>query len=139
MNDFLRPTKTRDEVLTPCDGRQDLFDSVDREMHYVAKAVCETCPLLEACKAYRDETYREYAGFMRGTWAGRLYGAPPERRKPRDRKRDRSREVQRDCECVDCGFTARHYGRGLCGACWARHKRGGTLAQFPARSDASAA
>lgn len=36
------------------------------------------------------------------------------------------------CACLDCGRTDRpHCARNLCTACWKRHQKAGTLAQFP--------
>lgn len=43
----------------------------------------------------------------------------------------RSSKKQRRTECVDCGHTRWHSGRGLCGSCWHRHDRNGTLENFP--------
>jgi hypothetical protein len=34
--------------------------------------------------------------------------------------------------CVDCGQRGRHYGRGLCCACYQTRRRAGTLAARPA-------
>lgn len=33
--------------------------------------------------------------------------------------------------CTDCNEEKLHFGRGLCGRCYDRHQRGGTLIDFP--------
>lgn len=62
----------------PCAGRHELFDSVELEVHFEARALCQTCPVLDACEQQRREVastaYSTYG--PRGTWAGKLYGAP---------------------------------------------------------------
>lgn len=37
---------------------------------------------------------------------------------------------RRPITCATCGRQRRHKGRGLCGACWYRHWKDGTLADF---------
>lgn len=61
-----------------CGGRYELFDSVQTEDHFEARALCRQCPVLAACDRLRREVaesaYSTYG--PRGTWAGKLYGAP---------------------------------------------------------------
>lgn len=75
----MRPTKAVDSVLTPCDGRHELFDSTDREIHKVAKAICRECPFREPCDRLAKDTMRDLSnGAIQGTWAGKIYGRPPQ-------------------------------------------------------------
>ena len=60
----------------PCAGQWKLFDSVDLFDHQRARAMCQTCPLIDACRSRlnlaRDEQHANYG--PQGTWAGELVG-----------------------------------------------------------------
>lgn len=130
MNTELRPTRTVDSVLTPCDGRSAVFDSTDPAMHLIAKAICDTCPFFVGCDKLRQATELDYtARLMEGTWAGKHYrrGQRPPRIVP---ERARGRAI----ECAACGRDADNAGRGLCTGCYTSHLRAGTLSQYPTQT-----
>lgn len=117
----LRPTKTRDEVITPCRGRHELFDSTSPDAHAYAAAICATCPFILECDMARRDTQASLtagAG-LQGTWAGKRY-APP-------RKVRRALPPQ-NLPSVPCGtLTAyrRHLRNGeqTCDACKAANNQ----------------
>lgn len=63
------------EDNTPCYGLHDLFDSTDLSDHVSARALCMTCPFIEACKKNTEacKTMDRAAESLDGTWAGDLY------------------------------------------------------------------
>jgi hypothetical protein len=58
---------------TPCFGKSALFDSAQRADHIKAKAICATCPIIDACR--KLDVSPEFVG----TWAGIGYRIYPER------------------------------------------------------------
>lgn len=69
-----------DELERLCVGQWRLFDSTHPADHLIAQAICAECPALAWCEQQRvkaaasSETTRP---MLEGTWAGKLYGAPP--------------------------------------------------------------
>ena len=65
-----------------CVGLHWLFDSIHPLDHLEARELCLSCPALEWCQQQRDalreggSTDARYS--LSGTWAGQLYGAPPD-------------------------------------------------------------
>lgn len=64
-------------MTTPCFEKSALFDSESLDLHAEAKALCNTCPALAACRLNLRDTiaahgYDASVG-PRGTWAGKLY------------------------------------------------------------------
>lgn len=63
----------------PCAGLHELFDSIDLVDHREARNICDTCPLIAACRAELEATRaaakpgRDYG--PQGTWAGELIGS----------------------------------------------------------------
>lgn len=58
----------------PCSGRWELFDSVHAADHMEARALCATCPVIDACRqlaANVASTAQPKCG-PQGTWAGQL-------------------------------------------------------------------
>ncbi len=56
---------------TPCYGKGELFDSRHPADHAQAKQLCARCPLRgTACKAWLEQTMRDYPGGPEGTWNG---------------------------------------------------------------------
>lgn len=68
----------------PCAGQWELFDSVELEDHIRARAICDKCPLIDACRARLSEARKLAArcgpdtGPV-GTWAGQHVGVKPQR------------------------------------------------------------
>ena len=58
-----------DEFVAPCAGKSALFDSIHAGDHLEARALCDTCPVVEWCASQRGR-------YGEGTWGGKLYGAP---------------------------------------------------------------
>lgn len=58
----------------PCAGEHVLFDSVDPCDHAVARQLCDTCPLADACRDRLAQVLAtaDYYGQPEGTWAGQL-------------------------------------------------------------------
>lgn len=59
----------------PCYGKSALFDATDPRSHEQARAICSTCPIIDACRANLIATQ---AAMMpkygpEGTWAGVLF------------------------------------------------------------------
>jgi len=61
-----------------CEGRWELFDSLEPSAHEQAAAICATCPMLRECRAELATAKllapAAYAG-PQGTWAGKLIGS----------------------------------------------------------------
>lgn len=118
----------RDSPPPPCNGESELFDSIDHFDHLAAKAICNTCPLFDACMAHLAVVLasKEHEGNApEGTWAGQLF-------LPRPRART-YREIDLG-EYEDCGTEnayKRHVadGQATCIACrkahasYERHKK----------------
>ncbi len=69
------------DAPTPCFGESALFDSTHPGDHALAKALCDTCPALAACKDHLRATRQAAhpgAG-PEGTWAGHLLTNRPPR------------------------------------------------------------
>ena len=101
---------------TPCVGQSALFDSTHPDDHVRAKAICETCPILEACLREFLACRAEYpisksTGFS-GTWAGMLVDPDPRTRR-----------------------NGRRPSLGCCGTAWGRreHQKNGTPICEPCR------
>lgn len=58
-------------TIPPCAGKWLLFDSVDIRDHREAAAICETCPMVDACEQVRLDDIAN-GGQPVGTWAGTL-------------------------------------------------------------------
>lgn len=96
--------------ITPlCVGKSALFDSTHPADHIEAKALCDACPAIEACRRLRDDT-RRGSGYaqasLEGTWAGELYGG-------------RRLTVRKIAE--DAAYTEEEARR--CAAAWSRGER----------------
>lgn len=63
-------------MTTPCFQKSALFDSEAPDLHAEAKALCDTCPQIAACKANLKATIEafgyDHSTGPRGTWAGKL-------------------------------------------------------------------
>lgn len=74
----MRNVSYLDLVGAKCLGRPELFDSTRWTDHVQARAICATCPVIEACRRRlafaQDQALRSVDG-PTGTWAGKLYGA----------------------------------------------------------------
>lgn len=74
----LAPTRDRDEVVTPCTGRHELFDSNTAHAHAVAARICAECPFIAECDTHRKAVIADHGtsvyGGAQGTWAGKLVG-----------------------------------------------------------------
>ncbi|WJZ00676.1 hypothetical protein CHAN_10375 [Corynebacterium hansenii] len=131
-------------AAAPCRTSPEAWDSqhegedhrVVARRHRTAILRCRRCPALDACTRYLQD--KEADGEpLDGIVAGRRWR----------RLRVTTPEVP---SCRDCGIAmtlshaplherladdgtllARHAGRGLCQSCSARHKRAGTIGQFP--------
>lgn len=65
------------EIVPPCAGKWDLFDSTDLADHEEAVQLCAACPMKLECRIML-ETARAVAdsgGRPTGTWAGTLVGS----------------------------------------------------------------
>ena len=66
----------RPPVLPPCTGRADLFGSLDKADHYIARRICADCPVIDWCRGElrkaQKMTTRWKDGAPEGTWAGVL-------------------------------------------------------------------
>jgi hypothetical protein len=75
----------RTDTPTPCIGQHALFDSTDPAAHLRAKALCDACPLTEACRlefyAVRAEYPLSKSTGPQGTWAGMLIDPDPRSRR----------------------------------------------------------
>lgn len=58
-----------------CVGRHALFDSTRPEDHNEARAICATCPVIDACRQRLADMKAIAAYYTQpeGTWAGELY------------------------------------------------------------------
>ncbi|MCW2785215.1 MAG: hypothetical protein JWP74_1732 [Marmoricola sp.] len=92
------PTIT--DTPTPCYGQHDLFDSPDLQDHLAAKAICDTCPLIESCALELAATIAasHNGGRPEGTWAGQHLVSGRVRRSDR---RVPSRVAQDDAKYTD--------------------------------------
>lgn len=67
-------------TVPPCVGQSELFDSTDLLDHRQARALCNNCPMLDACRTRLELTIATAHEGMkygpRGTWAGELLGPP---------------------------------------------------------------
>lgn len=112
---------TIDLAQGKCVGRWELFDSDDPDDHEYAKALCEACPVLEACRRELDRAMADalYAGFgPTGTWAG-LYigrhrskvGAVPKRKRAKCGTASGAKRHKRMGEpvCEPCAEARRRY------------------------------
>lgn len=65
---------TDQAIQPPCAGKWWLFDSTDITDHKDAAALCDACPMFDACERLLAEelTHKYSGGGPRGTWAGRL-------------------------------------------------------------------
>lgn len=70
------------ETLHPCYGKSALFDSTEANDHYEARALCATCPMIDACRDLLAKAKKSSVAGGRpiGTWAGELMRTNP---KPR--------------------------------------------------------
>jgi len=61
----------------PCTGMARIFDATDPRSHEQARAICATCPLIDACRGRLREAQRSAmpAYGPEGTWAGVLLKA----------------------------------------------------------------
>lgn len=95
-------------AIAPCAGMWDLFDSTDWFDHRRAKQLCDTCPMIAACRESlaeaRSTQYSAYYG-PRGTWAGELLGT--------DERRSQIRVATEEQMFTDAEARAAH-------AAWAR-------------------
>lgn len=140
MNDFLRPTKTRDEVLTPCRLRTDLFDSETPDARKYQAAVCASCEFVAVCDV-AVTTIKKSTGLPRGgkpkdcgTFAAyrrHIRNGEVPCQPCKDANAAHGRHPGLVIECRDCGRSDYNAGRTLCMACYARHQRARTLDQFP--------
>lgn len=83
--------------MRPCIGQHRLFDSIHAADHAEAKAICDTCPVIDWCReqleAAREAAASSTGGGPVGTWAGELVGViDREARAHRNEIRRRSRE-----------------------------------------------
>lgn len=72
-------------MSTPCYGQHELFDSMDIYNHRVAKAICDTCPIILECGRNLAETKKlgGLYGQPEGTWAGQLQSTAGDREQRR--------------------------------------------------------
>lgn len=70
------------DIQPPCAGQWELFDSTDELHHLKAKTLCGECPMIAECsrrlESARNRAFKGGTGNYgpRGTWAGKLIGAP---------------------------------------------------------------
>jgi len=122
-------------VTPPCHGQHALFDSVVWEHHLQAKALCDACPLIDACRRLLADVQASNsagrAGGPRGTWAGQLLGAAPGRPRikvKRPRKVKRPSKTQRGVThrvCTRCGVDLGlvHPSTKYCTSCRTQARR----------------
>ena len=75
-----------DPITPPCYGQHVLFDSVNLLDHLVAKEICDTCPIIDACAKEMESAIADSTsgGRPEGTWAGQLLD--PERPRSSERR-----------------------------------------------------
>lgn len=102
-----------------CEGRWDLFDSVDLRDHEVARDLCASCPALRDCAVLLHEiqvasrVLATSGGGPHGTWAGKLVGASARGRRGRAFPTEHGTER---------GYQQhRHRGEKACADCRAAH------------------
>lgn len=101
--------------LAPCVGQHDLFDSTDADDHELARAICEGCPVIDACASRLEElrTTVQFGG-PEGTWAGQLiiYGRVTRRRELRSQVPRKNGRPSGTPACgTEQGFQAHKYRR----------------------------
>ena len=89
-----------------CRGKGKLFESTNPADHAQAKALCDVCPAIAACREWRKATAAAgtaaYGGPC-GTWAGKLYGAGDRgRANPREHGTERGYQQHRHLKEPPC-------------------------------------
>lgn len=103
--------------VPPCAGMADLFENVAR--HADAKAICDTCPLIEPCAQLRDLNQaqaRPGCGYV-GTWAGELLLVYNGEARAKRNAAKKAKKVDR--RCLHCPTRIQPPAK-LCDPCRAR-------------------